>query len=52
VSNELLHHLGANQGIGLNLVKAFIGESWSVTGTVRPQTRADKDPTLDHVRSP
>ncbi|EAQ87839.1 predicted protein [Chaetomium globosum CBS 148.51] len=38
--------VGANRGIGFNLVKAFIAESWEVTGTVRPQTCADKDPTV------
>ncbi|KAL2131078.1 hypothetical protein VTI74DRAFT_5574 [Chaetomium olivicolor] len=37
--------VGANRGIGFNLVKAFIGESWNVTATVRPQTLAEKDPT-------
>lgn len=41
--------LGANRGIGFNLVKAFIAESWEVTGTVRPQTRADNDPTVGEV---
>jgi len=38
--------VGANRGIGYNLLKAFVGESWDVTGTVRPQSRADKDPSV------
>ncbi|KAK3364325.1 hypothetical protein B0T25DRAFT_576602 [Lasiosphaeria hispida] len=38
--------VGANRGIGFNLAKAFLAESWDVTGTVRPQTRADEDPTV------
>ncbi|KAM0424834.1 hypothetical protein ACHAPT_009890 [Fusarium lateritium] len=33
--------VGANRAIGLNLVKAFIGRSWNVTGTIRPQSRSD-----------
>ncbi|KAH6612293.1 hypothetical protein B0J18DRAFT_474119 [Chaetomium sp. MPI-SDFR-AT-0129] len=38
--------VGGNRGIGLNLLKAFVAESWNVTGTVRPQTRRDDDPSI------
>ncbi|KAK0721252.1 hypothetical protein B0T21DRAFT_414448 [Apiosordaria backusii] len=38
--------VGANRGIGNNLLQAFVRESWDVTGTVRPQTRTEKDPTV------
>lgn len=31
--------VGANRGIGLNLVRALVARNWNVTGTVRPQTR-------------
>ncbi|KAM7182588.1 hypothetical protein V8F33_014196 [Rhypophila sp. PSN 637] len=44
--------VGANRGIGYNLVKAFVGESWDVIGTVRPQTRADKDPSVGDLTAP
>lgn len=37
---------GANRGIGNNLLKAFVEESWDVTATVRPKTRTEKDPTV------
>ncbi|KAF7878853.1 hypothetical protein EAF04_000056 [Stromatinia cepivora] len=33
--------VGANRGIGLNLVKAFIKNSWNVTGSIRPQSKTD-----------
>ncbi|KAK4675300.1 hypothetical protein QC764_512670 [Podospora pseudoanserina] len=38
--------VGANRGIGNNLLKAFVEESWDVTATVRPKTRTEKDPTV------
>ncbi|KAH6632055.1 hypothetical protein F5144DRAFT_629967 [Chaetomium tenue] len=38
--------IGANRAVGFNLVKAFIADSWEVTGTVPPQARVDKDPAL------
>ncbi|OBT64480.1 hypothetical protein VE03_05374 [Pseudogymnoascus sp. 23342-1-I1] len=33
--------IGANRGIGLNLLKAFAGRGWTVFGTIRPETRSD-----------
>ncbi|KAI1311974.1 NAD(P)-binding protein [Xylaria venustula] len=33
--------VGANRGIGLNLVKAFKHRGWTVFGSFRPQTQAD-----------
>ncbi|KAK0715395.1 hypothetical protein B0H67DRAFT_580621 [Lasiosphaeris hirsuta] len=41
--------VGANRGIGFNLLKAFLGEAWDVTGTIRPQTRSEKDPTVSDL---
>ncbi|KAM0215442.1 hypothetical protein ACHAPA_004174 [Fusarium lateritium] len=32
---------GANRGIGLNLLKAFLARSWNATGSIRPQSRND-----------
>lgn len=40
--------VGATRGIGLNILKAFVGRSWDVTGTVRPQSKGD--PSVDEVR--
>ncbi|GIK02040.1 hypothetical protein Aspvir_006083 [Aspergillus viridinutans] len=34
-------HLGANRGIGLNLLKAFAQRGWTVFGTVRAESRSD-----------
>ncbi|KAF2181563.1 short chain dehydrogenase [Zopfia rhizophila CBS 207.26] len=34
--------VGANRGIGLNLVEAFKKRSWEVTGSIRPQTKDDE----------
>ncbi|KAK4228356.1 NAD(P)-binding protein [Podospora fimiseda] len=41
--------VGANRGIGFNLVKAFLKESWDVTSTVRPQTLAALDRSVDDL---
>lgn len=43
---------GANRGTGLNLLNAFVAESWDVTATVRPQTRRDADPSIADVSPP
>lgn len=40
--------VGANRGIGLNILKAFVSRSWNVTGTVRPQSKGDS--SVDEVR--
>lgn len=40
--------VGANRGIGLNILKAFVSRSWNVTGTVRPQSKGDT--SVDEVR--
>lgn len=40
--------VGANRGIGLNLMKSFVQRSYEVTGTIRPQTK--NDPSVDKVR--
>jgi NAD(P)-dependent dehydrogenase (short-subunit alcohol dehydrogenase family) len=33
--------LGANRGIGLNLVRTFVRRGWVAYGSIRPQTRGD-----------
>ncbi|KAE8414596.1 hypothetical protein BDV36DRAFT_239007 [Aspergillus pseudocaelatus] len=33
--------IGANRGIGFNLLKAFAERGWMVFGTMRPETRSD-----------
>lgn len=40
-SSHLLVSIGANRGIGFNILKAFVSRSWNVTGTIRPQSRSD-----------
>ncbi|KAI0857667.1 hypothetical protein F4860DRAFT_488522 [Xylaria cubensis] len=39
--------IGANRGIGLNILKCFTSRSWDVTGTVRPQTT--NDPSIEDL---
>ncbi|KAI0097555.1 hypothetical protein GGR51DRAFT_466394 [Nemania sp. FL0031] len=34
--------IGANRGIGLEILKSFKSRGWNVTGTIRPQTRNDE----------
>jgi NAD(P)-dependent dehydrogenase (short-subunit alcohol dehydrogenase family) len=40
---------GANRGIGFNLARAFAERSWTVYGSVRPQTIATQDETVKEV---
>ncbi|KAK3367395.1 short chain dehydrogenase, partial [Lasiosphaeria ovina] len=40
--------VGANRGIGLNLVKEFVKRGWTAHGTIRPQTR--DDPSVQELR--
>ncbi|RYC54948.1 hypothetical protein CHU98_g11257 [Xylaria longipes] len=40
--------LGANRGIGLNILKSFVSRSWNVTGTIRPQTT--NDPSFEDLK--
>jgi NAD(P)-dependent dehydrogenase (short-subunit alcohol dehydrogenase family) len=44
---HLLTFIGANRGIGLALVKEFLGDGYRVWGTVRPRTL--KDSSTDDV---
>ncbi|KAJ8132812.1 hypothetical protein O1611_g807 [Lasiodiplodia mahajangana] len=41
--------IGANRGIGLEILKSFKSRLWNVTGTIRPQTT--NDPSFEHLRS-
>lgn len=49
-----LCNLGANRGIGYQLATRFLGNGYTVYGTVRPETRADpsvaEERLLPHVR--
>ncbi|KAG8667803.1 hypothetical protein FPOAC2_13002 [Fusarium poae] len=40
--------IGANRGIGLNLLKAFLARSWNATATIRPQSR--NDPSISDLK--
>jgi len=35
--------LGSNRGIGLSLAREFHENGWTVTGSVRPQSRSDAE---------
>ncbi|KAF2969162.1 hypothetical protein GQX73_g4406 [Xylaria multiplex] len=40
--------IGANRGIGLNILKSFVSRSCNVAGTIRPQTT--KDPSFEDLK--
>lgn len=40
-SNKTEGCLGANRGIGLNLVRRLVKHGWTVSGSIRPQSRKD-----------
>jgi len=41
MSSKRVLVIGANRGIGLNLIKTFILRGWVAYGSIRPQTRGD-----------
>ncbi|TPX09382.1 uncharacterized protein E0L32_009426 [Thyridium curvatum] len=41
--------IGANRGIGLNILKALAGSSWNVTGSIRPQSATD--PSVEDLKA-
>lgn len=43
---DLFINVGANRGIGLNLLKWFASHGWNAIGSIRPQTIAAKDASL------
>ena len=49
--NSYLNDTGANHGIGFNLARALGEHGWKVFGSVRPQTFAAGDETVDEVGS-
>ncbi|GFP51960.1 uncharacterized oxidoreductase YKL071W [Trichoderma asperellum] len=51
IMNRTVLLVGANRGIGLNLARALAANSWNVIGSVRPQTRADNDPSIKEIEA-
>ncbi|KAK4449685.1 hypothetical protein QBC34DRAFT_380143 [Podospora aff. communis PSN243] len=43
--------VGANRGIGLNLARALAAQSWNVVGSVRPQTKAANDSSIQDIEA-
>ncbi|KAJ8131756.1 hypothetical protein O1611_g1872 [Lasiodiplodia mahajangana] len=41
--------IGANRGIGLELIRTFAANGWRTIGSVRPQTLLENDPSVEKV---
>lgn len=44
--------IGANRGIGLQLIRTFKENGWCTIGSVRPQTKLENDPSISEVATP
>ncbi|KAG8164191.1 hypothetical protein KVR01_006109 [Diaporthe batatas] len=43
--------IGANRGIGLQLIKTFKERGWHTIGSVRPDTLASNDPSIEDLKA-
>ncbi|KAI0102838.1 hypothetical protein GGR51DRAFT_573851 [Nemania sp. FL0031] len=43
--------IGANRGIGLELIRTFARNGWRTIGSVRPQTMLENDPSVEELKA-